>query len=212
MKSNIGIDWMIMGNIVLGHGKMPLGLRGIDLSLILGMICWLGGAKCMLPCTGGDMPFTSWKILYFWQSNCAIWWILLGANLEQGMKKKKVLHMYRTNQPKILHFFENFWFKLCSNHWKSVLFLAKVYWFWLKSFESRSEYFQNIKVWKRSSEKLESFFFIINHNILRNLGGGQLHRPGQPRSNVGIYPLMIPRDLYAYIYLCGRVCGSGAKT
>ena len=32
-------------------------------------------------CRRGWVPLRSWKILYFWNWNHAIWWILLGANL-----------------------------------------------------------------------------------------------------------------------------------
>ena len=38
--------------------------------------------------TPGIYPLRSWKILYFCNRNCAIWWILLGENLEQAMSKK----------------------------------------------------------------------------------------------------------------------------
>ena len=40
----------------------------------------------------GDVPLLrSWKILYFWNWNRAIWWVLLGANLQQVMMSKKTV-------------------------------------------------------------------------------------------------------------------------
>ena len=38
----------------------------------------------------GMCPLRSLEILYFWNWNNAIWWILLGANLQQGMRKISV--------------------------------------------------------------------------------------------------------------------------
>ena len=56
---------------------------------------WFGGGysvKCPLwmhgGCLRGDCPLRSWKILYFWNWNCAIRWILLGTNLGQAIGKK----------------------------------------------------------------------------------------------------------------------------
>ena len=37
---------------------------------------------------GGCAPLRSWKILYFWNWNRVIWWILLGANLWWWVKKQ----------------------------------------------------------------------------------------------------------------------------
>ena len=47
--------------------------------------------------------------------------------------------------------------------------------------------------------KLESSYFSTNHNIMHNIGGGQLHRPGHSRSNVGgTYPLHPPESVRLY--------------
>ena len=66
---------------------------GIDPSSTLGGMIWCRvSANCALARTGGCLrgmcPLRSWKILYFWNWSHAIWWILLGANLEQAMIKK----------------------------------------------------------------------------------------------------------------------------
>ena len=54
----------------------------------------------------GMCPLRSWKILYFWNWNRAIWWIRSGTNnLEQAMSKTTDLSTWLTP---ILHFGRNF--------------------------------------------------------------------------------------------------------
>ena len=67
----------------------------------------------------------SWKILYFSKQNCAIWWILSGANLIKVMKIK--FQFYRLNRPNCA-LWMNFiggqgWFTGCyhpSQTWKGI--------------------------------------------------------------------------------------------
>ena len=57
---------------------------------------------------GGGGWFPSWKILYFWSWNRAIWWILMGCKFRAGNEfTKKFLWTW----PKF-SFFEKFWLKL----------------------------------------------------------------------------------------------------
>ena len=74
--------------------------RGIDLffDIFCDDIREGGGAwQCQMPTwahrgvsEGGCAPVRSWKILYFWNWNRAIWCICLGTNLEQAMSKKQI--------------------------------------------------------------------------------------------------------------------------
>ena len=55
-------------------------------------------------------PIRSGKILYFWNWNCAIWWILLGAHLEQAMSKNN--SSMDLTDPNFA-VWEKFWLKIC---------------------------------------------------------------------------------------------------
>ena len=80
------------------HQLMSL-FRGVDPSSeFFIMIWWCVSCTCTLVqeythrgCLRGCASLRSWKILYFCDWNHAIWWILLGANLEQAMSKKTQL-------------------------------------------------------------------------------------------------------------------------
>ena len=74
-------------------------------------------SQCQMPARthkevseGGCAPLRSWKILYFWNWNRTIWWILLGANLEQAMIKK--LSSMDLTDPNFA-FWGEFWFTFC---------------------------------------------------------------------------------------------------
>ena len=80
---------------------------------------------------GGCAPLRSWKILYFWNWNHAISWILFGENLKQVMSEKQTNK--QTNKHSCMDltdpnfaFWEKFWFKFYYNHKKSVFFFLKI--------------------------------------------------------------------------------------
>ena len=67
----------------------------------------------------GDCPLRSWKILYFWNWNRAIWWKHFSANLEQATsKKKKIMNLTDPN----FAFWEKFWLKILQESLKIWIF------------------------------------------------------------------------------------------
>ena len=108
------IQWCIPRLQILGRGKViktyqpdtvnrgedPSGTWGNNFLMLQHQLC---------SCThgGGGLrehslippPLRSWRILYFWKCNCAIWWILLGTNLER-MSSKKAL-VFGPDWPKV---------------------------------------------------------------------------------------------------------------
>ena len=72
--------------------------------------------------SGGCAPLRSWKILYFWNWNRAIWWVLLGANLQQVMISKN--QFYRPDWPKFC-ILGVILVKIVSKNWKSAVFWPK---------------------------------------------------------------------------------------
>ena len=94
--------------------------RGIDPSLfspfVVLLILWgCNRSKRLLGPTGGgclrgEYPLRSWKILYFWNWNHAIWWKLVSANLEQATSREKKKKIMDLTDPKNIF--------SCAQHWE----------------------------------------------------------------------------------------------
>ena len=110
MKSNIKIDWMIIGKYCLGvMGKCPLGEEAL--------ICRGGGGDLLAwqSQMHASMHLQELENL-FWQLNRAIWWILLGANLELVMKKKQFC-IYKPNSTNCILIIKMHTNKICWCKW-----------------------------------------------------------------------------------------------
>ena len=95
----------------------------------------IAGAMISAKCTlAGSVPFIRWKILYFWNRNCAIRWKFWKKKERKKMRKKST-DLTDTK----FAFSEIFSFK---DHLKSA-FLTKIYWFWQKILKNKWDFFQN---------------------------------------------------------------------
>ena len=74
---------------------------GIDPSLTCFVMIWWGVMGCA--------PLRSLKILYFWNWNHTLWWILLGPNFEQAKSGGKKKHSFMDLTDHNFAFWEKFW-------------------------------------------------------------------------------------------------------